>query len=130
VPPAGPRYVDYLIEFRTEEFIGHDVYAYVAYNGPLKTPNSYGGTRGLAEVTLAEGGGFVLRPVSTEGLSGSTLPTAYVYAYGRVPYEQLSGANEANLTIKIPLGAHLGFKAWYGDCNAGTFNMPFVMTVK
>lgn len=125
-----PRYVTLRTEFRPPEFVGVDMYAYVAHNGPIKTPSSYGTTLGLAQVTPAEGGGFVLKPVSAEALSGSTLPTAYLYSYGRVQYPQLNGEAQANLTIKIPLGAAAGFKAWYGICDAGTFDMPYAMTVK
>lgn len=124
------RYVTLRTEFRPPEFVGVDMYVYVAHNGPIKTPSSFGTTLGLAEVTPAEGGGFVLKPVSAAVLSGSTLPTAYLYSYGRVQYPLLSDENQANLTIKIPLGAAAGFKAWYGICDAGTFNMPYAVTVK
>jgi hypothetical protein len=54
---APPRYVELRIEFRTQELIGQDAYAYLAHNGPVNAPTSWGTTRGLAEVTPAAGGG-------------------------------------------------------------------------
>jgi hypothetical protein len=122
---APPRYVKLRIEFRTPEFIGHDVYAYVAHNGPVSTAWSFGTTAGLAEVTPVADGGFVLRPVSAEVLWDSTFPQI---KYPGLTYPPLVGVNEANLTIKIPLGGSLGYKAWYAHCDAGTFNMPFKIT--
>ena len=129
--PVGPRYVDLMVMFRTAELVGQDAYAYLAYNGPIKTPDSFGSTRGLAEVTPLDGGGFVLTPLSVESLSDSTLPTAFIYPYSspKIPFSSATGANQANLTIKIPLGAAAGFKAWYANCNVGVFNMPFKMIV-
>jgi len=124
---APPRYVDFVFYFRTPEFIGNDVYAYVAHNGPVNPATSYGTTRGLAEVTPAIGGGFLLKPVSEEALAGSTLPTV---EYPGLTYEPPPGVSEANLTLKIPLGGSLGYKAWSAHCDVGAFHMPFGMVVR
>ena len=43
---------------------------------------------------------------------------------------KLVGEGQANVIMKVPLGPKLKFKALSGVCNLGTFDMPFVMTVK
>ena len=128
-PDDQPHYVELFVDLLTPAIndLGHP---YVAYNGPVRPPSEFGTTRGLAEVTPAPGGGFILKPVSAAALFSSSLPQAPLYPPFGLLFDVLPGEGQANVIMKVPLGPKLKFKALSGVCNLGTFDMPFVMTVK
>ena len=129
LPDDQPHYVELFVDLLTPAIndLGHP---YVAYNGPVLPPSEYGTTHGLAEVTPAAGGGFILKPVSAAALSDASLPQAPLYPPLGLLFDVLPGEGQANVVIKVPLDRKRGFKALSGICNLGTFDMPFVLNVK
>jgi hypothetical protein len=128
-PDDQPHYVEFFVDLLTPS-INDLAHPYIAYNGPVKPPSAFSTTRGLAEVTPAPGGGFILKPVSAAALFGSSLPGAALYPPLGLLFDVLEAEGQANLVLKVPLERKRGFKALSGVCNLGTFNLPFVMTVK
>ncbi len=45
-------------------------------------------------------------------------------------FDTLPAEGQANVIMKVPLARKSGFKALSAVCNLGTFDLPFVMTVK
>ena len=128
-PADQPRYVELFLDLLTAG-INDKGHIYIAHNGPIAQPGSFGTTRGLAEVTTVSGGGFVLRPIPAGALFGSSLPVAPLYPPLGLEFDPLPAESQANVIIKVPLDRKRGFKALSGVCDLGTFDLPFVMTVK
>jgi hypothetical protein len=128
-PPDQPRYVELFLDLLTAG-INDKGHIYIAHNGPIAQPSAFGTTRGLAEVTPVSGGGFVLRPIPAGALFGSSLPVAPFYPPLGLEFDTLPAEGQANVIMKVPLARKSGFKALSAVCNLGTFDLPFVMTVK
>ena len=128
-PDDQPHYVEFFVDLLTPS-INDLAHPYIAFNGPVKPPSAFSTTRGLAAVTPAPGGGFILKPVSAAALFDSSLPQAPLYPPFGLLFDVLPQEGQANLVLKVPLERKRGFKALSGVCNLGTFDLPFEMTVK
>jgi hypothetical protein len=58
------------------------------------------------------------------------LPVAPLYPPLGLEFDTLPAEGQANVIMKVPLARKSGFKALSAVCNLGTFDLPFVMTVK